>query len=431
MQDAGAQLAAPLLDAAARHAGAGCLRGPRRQDRPPARAHAGPRRAGRRRYRCASASGCVRENLERLRRTARTAVRRSSAAPKSFWDGRPFDRILVDAPCSSTGVIRRHPDIKLLRRRSDIPHARRRAAGAARRSAATLLAPGGRLLYCTCSVLPAENEEVVGRLLGEAPRLRRRRDAARARLWPGGDRSGRTGCSCCRERRRGPTASIMLVSKRQRPDSERLPSQASMLRRDPTRTGLIPGTAAHGVRASRACRDCAGLRSACGRTRRRARGAFRVRERRQRRVPAARPRRVSRQSRDPGRVADGITLTFDLDTRVERERRFWFDAAIVDSDAATRAVVPRGQRALRRARRAQRGPDRAFATLEEALDASSARVDGWPILVEPQLDGGKLRRQRARGRAARQVARFAARAHVLDRRLGTRTSEWYTWSLPV
>ncbi len=72
----------------------------------------------------------------------------------------PFDAILLDAPCSGTGVIRRHPDIKLLRRESDI-------AGFAARQLQLLqgcwplLRSGGRLLYATCSVLPAENAEVI------------------------------------------------------------------------------------------------------------------------------------------------------------------------------------------------------------------------------------------------------------------------------
>jgi 16S rRNA (cytosine967-C5)-methyltransferase len=106
----------------------------------------------------------IQENLQRLGRRARVEVA-DVREPGSFWDGRTFDRILVDAPCSSTGVIRRHPDIKLLRRVTDIP-----AFGAAQeqilRSAAKMLSPGGRLVYCTCSLLPAENEEIVARLLG-------------------------------------------------------------------------------------------------------------------------------------------------------------------------------------------------------------------------------------------------------------------------
>ena len=115
----------------------------------------------------AERAALISENLRRLNRAATVAVA-DVRAPASFWDGRPFERILVDAPCSSTGVIRRHPDIKLLRRASDI------AAFADQqvellRAALRLLAPGGRLLYCTCSVLPEENERVVARLLGEEP----------------------------------------------------------------------------------------------------------------------------------------------------------------------------------------------------------------------------------------------------------------------
>jgi 16S rRNA (cytosine967-C5)-methyltransferase len=109
----------------------------------------------------------IKENLERLRRSA-NVLAADVRDPAAFWDGRPFDRILVDAPCSSTGVIRRHPDIKLLRRPTDI------AAFAASqtdivRAAFRMLAPGGRLIYSTCSLLPAENEGVIDRLLAEEP----------------------------------------------------------------------------------------------------------------------------------------------------------------------------------------------------------------------------------------------------------------------
>ena len=80
-----------------------------------------------------------------------------ASCPKDWWDGRPYDRILVDAPCTASGVIRRHPDIKLLRRESDI----RRLAGHQRQILDRLwplLRPGGRLLYATCSVFREENQ---------------------------------------------------------------------------------------------------------------------------------------------------------------------------------------------------------------------------------------------------------------------------------
>jgi len=128
------------------------------------------------------------ENLKRLGRTA-TLIVADVSKPQSFWDGRPFERILVDAPCSSTGVIRRHPDIKLLRRPGDIAPL---AAGqlSILKAAASMLAPGGRLLYCTCSVLPEENETLVGRLLEEVPAMHPARMPAAGDLAPGAqDRS--------------------------------------------------------------------------------------------------------------------------------------------------------------------------------------------------------------------------------------------------
>jgi 16S rRNA (cytosine967-C5)-methyltransferase len=111
--------------------------------------------------------GRVADNLHRLGLEARL-VAADVREPASFWDGRPYDRILVDAPCSGTGVIRRHPDIKLLRRATDIP-AFARTQREILRGAFAMLAPGGRLVYSTCSVLPEENEAVVGRFLDEEP----------------------------------------------------------------------------------------------------------------------------------------------------------------------------------------------------------------------------------------------------------------------
>ena len=101
----------------------------------------------------------VRENHERLGRDATITVADASK-PGEWWDGTPFDAILLDAPCSATGVIRRHPDIKLLRRASDLDGLSA-LQGAILSALWPLLAPGGRFLYVTCSVLTTENDGVV------------------------------------------------------------------------------------------------------------------------------------------------------------------------------------------------------------------------------------------------------------------------------
>ncbi len=105
----------------------------------------------------------IRQNLMRLRLDTKVAIG-DAGAPKGWWKGPPFDRILIDAPCSATGVLRRRPDVRLHRRESDIAamQAQQRRILAA---LWPLLAPGGQLIYITCSVLRAENEDIVGELL--------------------------------------------------------------------------------------------------------------------------------------------------------------------------------------------------------------------------------------------------------------------------
>lgn len=112
----------------------------------------------------------VRDNLRRAGATARLLVA-DVRKLKETAGLAPFDRILLDAPCSATGVIRRHPDIKLLRQAADISKlaAQQRSL---LRSALDLLVPGGRLLYCTCSLLPQENEEVIQQVLEGSPEVR-------------------------------------------------------------------------------------------------------------------------------------------------------------------------------------------------------------------------------------------------------------------
>lgn len=105
----------------------------------------------------------IEENLNRLTLSAEIKIARAENITE-WWDGKPFDRILLDAPCSATGVIRRHPDIKLLRHENDI----KQLAELQLILIHTLwetLAPGGILLYATCSIFSQENSRIVERFL--------------------------------------------------------------------------------------------------------------------------------------------------------------------------------------------------------------------------------------------------------------------------
>jgi 16S rRNA (cytosine967-C5)-methyltransferase len=166
VQDAGAQLAAPLLDLAG---------GMRVLD-----ACAAP--GGKSTHIAESADvdltaldrdaarlARVRENVARLGLSGRVTVAAGDAAePAAWWDGRPFDRILADVPCTASGIVRRHPDVKWLRRKTDV------ASFAAQQARILdglwpLLAPGGKLLYATCSVFEQENESRIGDFLAGHP----------------------------------------------------------------------------------------------------------------------------------------------------------------------------------------------------------------------------------------------------------------------
>jgi 16S rRNA (cytosine967-C5)-methyltransferase len=171
VQDAGAQLAAPLLDLAA---------GQRVLD-----ACAAPGGKAGHALELASVAltaldrsaerlARVRDNLARLGLDARL-VAGDAGEPSSWWDGAPFDRILADVPCSASGIARRHPDIKWLRRETDIAQFAREQ-GRLLDALWQTLAGGGKLLYSTCSVFHEENREQVARFLERHP------DAARVAL---------------------------------------------------------------------------------------------------------------------------------------------------------------------------------------------------------------------------------------------------------
>ncbi|MEO8280497.1 MAG: 16S rRNA (cytosine(967)-C(5))-methyltransferase RsmB [Ideonella sp.] len=109
----------------------------------------------------------VDQTLHRLGLHARTLAA-DAAQPAQWWDGRPFDAILLDAPCSASGIVRRHPDIRWLRRAADID-ALAQIQARLLDALWPLLKPGGRLLFCTCSVFKAEGEAQIDAFLQRQP----------------------------------------------------------------------------------------------------------------------------------------------------------------------------------------------------------------------------------------------------------------------
>lgn len=127
----------------------------------------------------------VEDNLRRLRLTATVKVA-DCRNPGQWWDGRPFDAILADVPCSASGVVRRHPDLKYLRRESDIRSFARTQAEMLDRLW-PLLKPGGKLLYATCSLFPEENGAQIDAFLVRQPLATR---LVEERLLPGEEHDG-------------------------------------------------------------------------------------------------------------------------------------------------------------------------------------------------------------------------------------------------
>jgi len=137
-----------------------------------------------------SRAATVTRNLARLGLTAEVRAA-DGAASAQWWDGTPFDRVLADVPCTASGVARRHPDIKWLRRESDVAAS---AARQARLLAALwrVLAPDGKLLYVTCSVFREENDAVVEAFAASTPsaRLLPLADGGVRQMLPSGEHDG-------------------------------------------------------------------------------------------------------------------------------------------------------------------------------------------------------------------------------------------------
>ena len=119
----------------------------------------------------------VGDNLTRLGLHAHLKAADASQ-PSTWWDGQPFDAILLDAPCSASGIVRRHPDVRWLRRETDIA-ALGRTQAQLLDALWPLLSPGGRLLYCTCSVFKAEGQDQIDAFLQRQSGAQRRPHAIR------------------------------------------------------------------------------------------------------------------------------------------------------------------------------------------------------------------------------------------------------------
>ena len=130
----------------------------------------------------------VQENLQRFNIDT-VEILQGNAQQQDWWDGKLFDKILLDAPCSATGVIRRHPDIKLLRKPKDIKNLVNLQAQILA-NLWQMLKPDGVLLYATCSILKSENEDQITHFLESHPDA----EEIKTNLDWGIDRIGRASC---------------------------------------------------------------------------------------------------------------------------------------------------------------------------------------------------------------------------------------------
>lgn len=135
----------------------------------------------------------VRENLQRLQLKAHV-ICGDAAVPRDWWDGKPFQRILADVPCSASGVVRRHPDIKWLRRPEDIDSFAVQQ-GQILEALWSLLARDGKLLYATCSIFERENRQTITSFLTHHPEaseiaLESVPDMVRGQLLPNDEHDG-------------------------------------------------------------------------------------------------------------------------------------------------------------------------------------------------------------------------------------------------
>jgi 16S rRNA (cytosine967-C5)-methyltransferase len=140
----------------------------------------------------AEAARCARLTATLARLGLRARIRNVDCTrTEDWWDAQPFERILADVPCTASGIVRRHPDIKWLRRASDVEQFAARQA-LILDALWRVLGPGGKLLYATCSLFPQENDAVIDAFVSRAPLARRVAlpDGSPAQGLPDAERDG-------------------------------------------------------------------------------------------------------------------------------------------------------------------------------------------------------------------------------------------------
>ena len=341
-----------------------------------------------------------------------------AAQPADWWDGVPFDRILLDAPCSALGVIRRHPDIRLRKSPAEIdklPALQTRLLHAAW----AMLAPGGRLVYSTCTVTRAENHDVLAAFLRKHPdagRLPGGKLARLARLRPG--RRSRS----ANPPRGGGCRRVLLCCAKQAMNAE--PRQSPPILRAATawlasrRLWLLLAAAALSVLAPPAPAD--GLD-----------GRFEVRSADLELTEGVYHlnARVDLPVSDAVKqgLAEGVPLALELDLAIERVRQFLPNAGVAEltqhyhlqyNTVSTRYVL----------RNDNSGQQESLPNIEAALERLS-QIHNLPVLDQALLVPGRRYEANVRAKIDYGAVPLSVRVLMFWVNEWHRESDWYTWTL--
>ena len=356
--------------------------------------------------------------------------------PAAWWDGQPFDRILADVPCTASGIVRRHPDVKWLRREADVAGIRRRSSRASSTPLWPLLAPGGRLLYATCSIFAGRKRRRIDDF------CRRHPDALRETLTLPRGVTHRGG-------------QLLPSASGRAPQSGRVLLRAAP--QEPVRPAAAPGTLREGQftapeRGRRAfppaCRPPPNAipcrpRIAPPPARRGGAGPQSRSPRPGRGAPTAIPVRGASLRSEDGEVLlsaefdfalnptleealeKGIPLYFMLEFELARPRWYWFDEKVAQWSITYRVSY----NALTRQYRVASGLlGQAFDSLDEVERFLGARHVAAGRARRRAREGHPLRSRDARCASTSTSCRSRSRSTRSRRASGTLHSDWYRWS---